>query len=192
MIGSAKKKLPVILEPEEARELLKQPNRRYPTGVRNKALLSVMLNMGLRLNESISLKPGDINLTKRKLRVVDGKGKRDRDLFIPELTALLLEEWKEVRPSGAKYFFTTLKGGKLSDKYVQSMVVRYGKRAEIDKRISPHTLRHTFATAHYRQNKDIETLRMILGHSSITTTQIYVTLANIDVENGMRNFAEFT
>lgn len=191
MIRSAKKKLPVILEPEEARELLKQPNKRYLTGIRNKALLSIMLNMGLRLNESISIKPGNMNLTKRKLRIVDGKGKKDRDLFIPELTALLLEEWKKVKPSNTDYFFTTLKGGKLSDKYVQSMVVRYGEKAGIDKKISPHTLRHTFATAHYRQKKDIETLRMILGHSSITTTQIYVTLANIDVENGMRQFEEF-
>ena len=191
MIRSAKKKLPVILEPEEARELLKQPNKRYLTGIRNKALLSIMLNMGLRLNESISIKPGNMNLTKRKLRIVDGKGKKDRDLFIPELTALLLEEWKKVKPSNTEYFFTTLKGGKLSDKYVQSMVVRYGEKAGIDKKISPHTLRHTFATAHYRQKKDIETLRMILGHSSITTTQIYVTLVNIDVENGMRQFEEF-
>ncbi len=191
MIRSAKKKLPVILEPEEARELLKQPNKRYLTGIRNKALLSIMLNMGLRLNESISIKPGNMNLTKRKLRIVDGKGKKDRDLFIPELTALLLEEWKKVKPSNTDYFFTTLKGGKLSDKYVQSMVVRYGEKAGIDKKISPHTLRHTFATAHYRQKKDIETLRMILGHSSITTTQIYVTLVNIDVENGMRQFEEF-
>ena len=68
------------------------------------------------------------------------------------------------------------------------MVKRYGKRAKINKVISPHTLRHTYATEFYRQTKDIETLRRILGHSDISTTQIYVTLANIDVEKGMDEF----
>ena len=63
--------------------------------------------------------------------------------------------------------------------------------AEIDKIISPHT-RHTYATQYYKQTKDIETLRRILGHSNISTTTIYITLANIDVENGMKSFKGFT
>ena len=70
------------------------------------------------------------------------------------------------------------------------MVKRYRQRSNIDKNITPHTLRHTFATEFYRQTKDIETLRKILGHSDISTTQIYVTLANIDVENAMNGFRE--
>jgi len=71
------------------------------------------------------------------------------------------------------------------------MVKRYSKKAGINKNISPHTLRHTFATEFYRQTKDIETLRRILGHSDISTTTIYITLANIDVENGMKSFKGF-
>jgi len=72
------------------------------------------------------------------------------------------------------------------------MIKRYTTRAGIDKNIYPHTLRHTFATSFYKQTKDIETLRKLLGHSDISTTQIYVTLANIDVENAMNNFREIT
>jgi len=79
-----RKKLPAVLEPEEAQNLLKQPNKRYPTGLRNKAILSVMLNCGLRVSEVVNLRPGNINLTKGKLRVESGKGNRDRDLAIPE------------------------------------------------------------------------------------------------------------
>ena len=71
------------------------------------------------------------------------------------------------------------------------MVKRYGQRAGIAKNISPHTLRHTYATQYYKQTKDIETLRRILGHADISTTTIYITLANIDVENGMKTFKEF-
>ena len=65
------------------------------------------------------------------------------------------------------------------------------EKLKIDKIVSPHTLRHTYATHYYRQTKDIETLRRILGHSDISTTTIYITLANIDVEAGMKSFKGF-
>ena len=209
---SRRKKLPVILEPEEAHKLLSIPNKRYPTGLRNKAALNLMLNMGLRVSEVVNLKPGDINLTKNKLRVVDGKGGVDRDLTIPENTSYILKEWKKRKLKDTKFFFTTIKkkeglikhsrsgkiidvtsnpGGKLSIRYIQQMVKRISKKAKIDKNITPHTLRHTFGTSFYRQTKDIETLKKILGHVDIGTTQIYVTLANIDIENGMKIFKEF-
>ena len=183
-------KLPVVLEPEEASNLLRVPNKRYPTGLRNKAILSVMLNMGLRLNEVCNLKPGDVNLTKGKIKIVSGKGDKDRLLGIPEVTSQLLENWRKIKPK-SDYFFCTLKGSKISDRYIQNMVIRYKQRAGIEKKISPHSLRHTYATEYYRRTRDIETLRRILGHSDISTTTIYINLANIEVENGMRQFKEF-
>jgi len=186
-----RKKLPVVLEPGEVQNLLKQPNRRYITGIRNKAIILVMLNMGLRVSEITDLKPGSINLTSRKLRIVNGKGGVDRDLVIPAGIEETLRQWKGRKPKGTKYFFTTIKGGQLSNRYLCDMIKRYGRKAKIDKIISPHTLRHTFATEYYRQTKDIETLRRILGHSDISTTTIYITLANIDVENGMKSFKGF-
>jgi len=185
-----RKKLPVVLEPEEAQNLLRQPNKRYPTGLRNKAMMSLMLHCGLRLSEVTNLRPSNINLTKGKLRVESGKGNKDRDLAIPDYLIDLFEKWRKIRPQ-SDYFFSTLKGKKLSDRYVQNMVKRYSQKAGISKNISPHTLRHTYATQYYRQTKDIETLRRILGHSDISTTTIYITLANIDVENGMKSFKGF-
>jgi len=186
---SSRNKLPVVLEIEEAQRLLEIPNKRYPTGVRNKAMLSVMLNMGLRVSEVANLKFRDININKKKLRVVDGKNSKDRDLIIPGYTLELLEKWMVIRPESC-YFFSTLDGSKVNTRYIQDMVGRYRERSNIDKNVTPHTLRHTFATQFYRQTKDIETLRRILGHSDISTTQIYVTLANIDVENAMNEFKE--
>ena len=182
-------KLPVVLEVEEARKLLDVPNKRYPTGVRNKGMLSVMLNMGLRVSEVSNLKFKDMSINKKKLRVVNGKNSKDRDLIIPGYTLELLENWIKIRPNSG-YFFSTLDGSKVNTRYIQDMVGRYRERSEIDKNVTPHTLRHTFATQFYRQTKDIETLRKILGHSDISTTQIYVTLANIDVENAMNGFKE--
>jgi len=136
-----KNKLPVTLEPEEVQNLLKQPNKRYPTGLRNKAMMSLMLHCGLRLSEITNLKPGNINLTKGKLRVESGKGKKDRDLAIPDYLTDLLDTWRSMRPK-SNFFFSTLKGKKLSDRYIQQMVKRYATKAGINKRISPHTLRH--------------------------------------------------
>ena len=185
-----KNKLPVTLEPEEVQNLLKQPNKRYPTGLRNKAMMSLMLHCGLRLSEVVNLKSGNINLTKGKLRVESGKGKKERDLAIPDYLTDLLDTWRNIR-SKSNFFFSTLKGRKFSDRYIQQMVKRYSYKAGINKKISPHTLRHTYATEYYRQTKDIETLRRILGHSDISTTTIYITLANIDVENGMKSFRGF-
>ena len=185
-----RKKLPVILEPEEAQNLLKQPNKRYPTGLRNKAMLSLMLHCGLRVSEVVNLRPGNINLTKGKLRVENGKGNKDRDLAIPEYLIDLFDSWRKKRPE-SNFFFSTLKGKKLSVRYLQQMVKRYALKVGINKNISPHTLRHTYATQYYKQTKDIETLRRILGHSDISTTTIYITLANIDVENGMKAFKSF-
>jgi len=185
------KKLPTILEPEEAQKLLKQPNKRYPTGLRNKAIMSLMLHCGLRLAEVINLRTGSINLTKGKLRVLSGKGSKDRDLAIPDYLIELLGSWRKKRPGGY-FFFSTLKGKKLSDRYIQQMVGRYAHKAGINnKKISPHVLRHSYATQYYKQTKDIETLRRILGHTDISTTTIYITLANTDVEEGMKSFRGF-
>ena len=184
-------KLPIILEVKEAKKILAIPSKRYPTGVRNKAMLSIMLNMGLRVSEVSNLKCSDVCINKRKLRIVDGKNGKDRDLIIPGYTLELLENWIAVKPKG-KYFFCTLEGSKVNTRYIQDMVGRYRKRSKIYKNATPHTLRHTFATQFYRQTKDIETLRKILGHSDISTTQIYVTLANIDIENAMNIFKEFS
>jgi len=201
-MNTRRKKLPIVLEHEEAQKLLSIPNKRYITGIRNKAILALMLNLGLRVSEVVNLRPGDLNLTKRKLRVVNGKGGVDRDLIIPEYTAELLKEWKKAKPKDSRYFFTTIKeksggqfasskGSQLSVRYIQFMVKRYAKKARIDKAITPHSLRHTFATDFIRQGQNVMKLKKILGHSDISTTQIYVTLANKDIEEAMNGFKEF-
>lgn len=196
------RKLPIILEREEVKKLLALGSTRYLTSLRDKAIISLMTNCGLRVSEVVNLKPGDLNITKGKLWIVAGKGGVDRDIpFIPDNTVALLKKWKKRKPQSDYFFsnvknsnkgkFASLQGNKLAVRTVQAMVKNYTKRAGIDKTVSPHTLRHTFATNFYRDTKDLEALRVILGHASISTTQIYVTLSNLDTENGMREFKEF-
>ncbi len=212
---SRRKTLPVVLEPEEVHKILEIPNTRYLISLRNKAIISLMVNCGLRVSEVSNLKPGDLNLSKGNLRVTNGKGGVDRDIPIPEATVNILKDWKKRKPD-SDYFFSTVRdnksggtytmkqksktwtikysssrGSKLSVRSIQSMIKNIASRAGLKKNISPHTLRHTFGTEFYRSTRNIEALRMALGHSSITTTQIYITLANIDVVNGMKKFREF-
>jgi len=125
-----------------------------------------------------------------KLRVESDKGNKDRDLAISDYLTDLLNSRRKRRPE-SNYFFCTLKGKKLSILYLQQMVKRYAAKAGITKNISPHTLRHTYTTQYYKQTKDIETLRRILGHSDISIPTIYITLANIVVENSMKAFKGF-
>lgn len=102
----------------------------------------------------------------------------------------VLQEWKDRQSKALGYLpdhvFTTMsknsKGKQLSDRYIQSMVIKYGQRAGIEKKISPHTLRHTFATDLYRIIKDPVTVKNALGHSDISTTMVYVHLVGSDVE----------
>jgi site-specific recombinase XerD len=191
-----RKKLPVTLNKQEVKSLLDVPNKRYKNGLRNRAILSLMINTGLRVSEVSGLKDQDINIKEGKLRVINGKGSKDRDVTIGNKQALeFLKEYNKARPR-SNYFFTSLEkdnaGKQLAVRYLQNMVKGYSLRAKIEKNVSPHTLRHTFATEFYRETKDIETLRKILGHSDISTTQIYVTLANIDVEKAMNSFSGFS
>ena len=88
--------------------------------------MSLMLHCGLRLSEVVNLKPGNLNLTKGKLRVESGKGEKGRDLAIPDYLTELLDTWRNIRPKGS-FFFSTLKGRKLSDRYIQQMVKRYAQ-----------------------------------------------------------------
>ncbi len=203
MKAKRRKKLPVILEPEEIESLMRIPNKRYLSGKRNLATLSLMLNLGLRVSEVSNLKSGNVNLTENKLRVIGGKGGVDRDLIIPFYTAELLKEWKKVKPK-SEWFFTTIKdvkdrgrfntkrGNQFKIKNIQVMVKKYSKRAGINnKQVSPHTLRHTFATNFIKQGGNVMHLKEILGHASISTSQIYITLALKDVKEAMLKFKEF-
>ena len=199
-----RRKLPIVLDQQEAEKLLSIPDTRYITGIRGKAVLALMLNCGLRVSEVCDLKLSSVNLAKGKLRVVNGKGGVDRDLIIQPYTVSLLTAWIAVRPpTDCSYFFTTIKdnpaanrfaavkGTRMKVRCVQSLVPRYARKMKRYD-ITPHTLRHTFATDFIRQGGSVLILQRILGHADISTTLIYIQLANIDVEKGMNGRKEIT
>ena len=190
------KKLPKVLSEDEQEKLLNQPNPRYVTGQRNHLLLKLMLDTGLRLSEATSLKWKDINLMTGQLKVVEGKGAKDRVLWLNEKDLNLLKEWKERQTKEAemnlKYVFTAMSkgtlGNKLDNRYVQDMVKRYAAKAEIGKKVSPHMLRHTFATDLLRQTGNVRLVQKSLGHEQLNTTMIYTHIVDTELEREMKNF----
>jgi len=186
----AKKKLPIILSEKEILKLLDQPSKTSATGLRNRAILKIMINCGLRVSEVTKLKTPEIDLVSGELWVRDGKGGKDRVVGIRPSMIELLKQWKEKRPQSL-FFFPTLKGGRLGSRYLQLMTKRYAKKAGINKRVYPHSLRHFFATDYYRRTKNIEALRRILGHENIATTTIYINLENSEIIQSMKDFEGF-
>jgi len=187
-------RIPEVLTESEQKALLAQPNSRYPTGARNKTMLQLMLDTGLRLAEACALRWKDIDLTTGKLMVRQGKGSKDRTLWIGEDDLELLQGWRERQAKDVQgdpaHVFTTLAGKALSHRYVQQMVKRLAVKAGIEKNIHPHTLRHSFATDLYRETSKIRLVQKALGHSDLSTTMIYTHVFDEELEDALKSFRQ--
>ncbi len=181
------RRLPEILTPEEQTRLLEQPNPNCRTGLRNLCMIRIMLNIGLRASEVISLKAKHIDWLSGKVYIKQGKGNKDRILWLGEDDLNLLRQWREVKPE-SEYLFTTLQGNTLNDRYLRAMVKRLGEQAGISKDVHPHMLRHSFATDLYRETKDIRLVQKALGHSDLSTTMIYTHIVDEELEQALKFF----
>lgn len=166
------RKLPVVLSPEEVARLLDAA-----PGLKYKVALSVAYGGGLRISEVVALKVCDIDSKRMVIRVEQGKGRKDRYVMLsPHLLELLRAWYKAARPQG--WLFA-------GRNPVQPMTTRQLNRAchaaahmaEIGKRVSPHTLRHSFATHLLEQNIDIRVIQVLLGHAKLDTTALYTRVA---------------
>jgi site-specific recombinase XerD len=182
------KKLPETLNTHERKALLSAPRLQAPTGHRDLCMLSLMLNAGLRASEVLNLRVRDIDWTSGQLMVREGKGRKDRALWLNEADLDLLRSWKSRRPIVGELLFTTLHGTPVKDRDLRSMVKRRACKAGIPKDVHPHMLRHTFATDLYRVTKDIRLVQKTLGHADLSTTMIYTHLVDDDVAHAMRTF----
>jgi len=174
------RKLPVVLSPEEVARLLEAaPTLKY------RAALSVAYGAGLRVSEVVALKVGDIDSKRMVIRVEQGKGRKDRYVMLsPHLLELLRAWWRAARPQG--WLFP-------GRNPVQPMTTRQLNRAchaaadmaEIGKRVSMHTLRHSFATHLLEQNIDIRVIQVLLGHARLDTTALYTRVATKTIQQVM-------
>jgi site-specific recombinase XerD len=167
------------LHEEEINTILNAPaqSKGNPLKIlRDQAILSMLYGTGLRVTELISLKKTDIVLTEKQFSVI-GKGKKLRAVFITDQAKEKLKNYLSSRTDTSDFLFISLSGnsyGKaLSRNSIEGLVKEYAHQAGIHKKVTPHTLRHSFATSLLKKGADIRSVQMLLGHSSITTTQIY-------------------
>lgn len=171
-----------FLNEEEMQRLLTEPDTDRENGLRDRAILELLYSSGLRVSELVALNKDHINLKRREF-MVRGKGQKDRPIFISEEATEWIKKYLEKRTDNSVPLFVRVGGNKKTDqsgnftrltaRSIQRMVARYALLAGITKHVSPHTLRHSFATDLLMNGADLRSVQALLGHSNISTTQIY-------------------
>ncbi len=169
-----KKVIEIFRTRDELDKLVNLPNKRYKSGIRNRAILAVLSYAGLRVGELLNLKLSDIKKNDNSIKVNNAKKQSSRMVYVPSYLFFYIDEWKKVRPKNAKYLFCSRYGKKLLNDYIQKMVKRYAKKIDSNKDIHPHCLRHSITTIWLKEGRNIRGIQKQLGHRSLNTTQIYL------------------
>ena len=181
-----KRVLPDILTDKEESVLLAVFNCRYPTSYRNRTMIELALNTGMRIGDLIKLQWEDIELDSGRTHVKQGKGKKDRVIFIkPDVLSGMIDLSRKMSRKRAGLVFTTLQGKPVQDQYLRRMIGEKAKKAGISKRVHFHLLRHTYLTRLYGRTKDLRLVQEVAGHADISTTQIYTHISGEDVRTAM-------
>ena len=176
-----KRKLPQVLTIEEVDKLMEQPDVLLPLGLRDRAMLELMYGTGIRVSEILSLQLEDINIMAGFLRCL-GKGRKERIIPVNQTSIKWVERYLArsrntlLRGNLERTIFLNVHGRKLSRQGFFKILAQYGNKSDIKKDITPHTLRHSFATHLLENGADLRAVQEMLGHSDISTTQIYTHL----------------
>jgi site-specific recombinase XerD len=181
-LARTKRKQVTFLNEDELARVFEQPDVSTINGLRDRAILELLFSSGLRVSELVGLDRDHINLKRREF-MVRGKGQKDRPIFISPDAAGWIEQYLAKRADNGKPLFVRYSGSKQTDmsgnflrltvRSVQRIVARNALLADITKHVSPHTLRHSFATDLLMNGADLRSVQAMLGHSNIATTQIY-------------------
>lgn len=173
------RKLPAFLSVEQLATLLEAPPANTPLGLRDRAMLETLYTAGLRVSELVGLNTEDWKEAEGVLRV-RGKGRKERIAPVGSFAARALARWKEVRkvsdkarPADRDAFFLNKNGKRLTTRSVGRLLEKYLQLTGLDTQATPHTLRHSFATHLLDGGADLRSVQELLGHKSLTTTQIY-------------------
>lgn len=173
--------IPEVLSVEEVDMLIAAIDLSEPEGQRNKAIIEVLFSCGLRVSELVALRLSDLHLEEGYLRIV-GKGNKERLVPISSRAVQELKYWYidrnvlKIKPGEEDFVFLNHRGAHLTRTMILIMIKRMALKAGIKKTVSPHTLRHSFATALLEGGADLRSIQVMLGHEKIATTEIYTHL----------------
>ena len=181
-LARTRRKQVTFLDQEDLHRLFEQPKVTELSGLRDRAILELLFSSGLRVSELVNLNRDHVNMTRREF-MVRGKGQKDRPIFISEAAANWVQKYLDMRRDSLQALFISYSGNskkdmtgdfkRLTARSIQRLVERYAKLAGITKHVSPHTLRHSFATDLLMNGADLRSVQAMLGHSNVATTQIY-------------------
>jgi site-specific recombinase XerD len=190
-----------FLDGEEVSRLLTAVDVSNPIGLRDRAVLELLFSGGLRVSELVSLNRDQINLERREF-MVRGKGQKDRPIFISQQAAEWIARYLETRSDNGQPLFIHYSGTqddsnggmytRLTVRSVQRLVKRYSRAAGITKDVTPHTLRHSFATDLLQNGADLRSVQGLLGHANIATTQIYTHITDPQLKSVHERFHGMT
>ena len=167
------KKLPNFLYREEVEKLLEMPDTGELAGKRDRAILELLYGSGVRVSEAIKLNLSDLDLDSGEIRVF-GKGRKERIVLIGKYGKAAIGDYLSSREKTLnRAVFLNQRGQRLTQRSIERLIKVYARKAGIDKPITPHTLRHTFATQLLSGGADLRTVQELMGHSSLSTTQVY-------------------
>lgn len=171
------KRLPTVLTKDEVKTLLHTIENK-----KSKLMISLIYACGFRVSELVNLKISDLDFSDNIGHVTQGKGKKDRIFNIPAFLKKSLEKRARIQTENNEEYLFTGPNGKLSDRNIQKMIKKYAKKAGLTKDVHPHTLRHSFATHLLENNIDIRKIQELLGHSDLSTTQIYTHVSTAELK----------
>ena len=174
------KKLPNFLYYDELEILLNIPDRSTILGLRNAVILEVLYSTGIRVSELINIRLKDINFKDKKILIL-GKGNKERYVLYGEVLKNLLDEYlvkREKLSNNSDYLILNKNGTQITDRGIRSIISSILKQGELDFHVSPHTLRHTFATHMLENGADLKSVQELLGHENLSTTQVYTHVTN--------------
>ncbi len=167
------KKIPVVLTKSEIRKLID-----IFDSPKSKLMISIIYSCGMRVSELVNLKINDLDFNEKIGQIKQAKGKKDRMFNIPNFLLDDLENQVELQRKNGKEYLFTGPGGKLTSRNIQKIVSLASRKAGINKNVHPHTLRHSFATHLLEDGVDIRYIQGLLGHSSISTTELYTHISS--------------
>jgi integrase/recombinase XerD len=171
------KKIPVVMTRDEVRAIIKAAS-----GTQNRLVLELLYSSGLRVSEVVNLKTASLDLKEKTAAVRGGKGNKDRIVILSEFWAKEFGEFVSKRKAQSEFAFCKKNSKPISVDTVQRLVRKCRKRAKIEKNITPHSFRHSFATHLLEAGENIRKIQELLGHSSLSTTQIYTTVSTEELK----------
>ena len=176
------KKLPNFLYYNDLEKILEVPNEEEKLGIRDELIIELLYATGVRVSELVNIKVSDIDFKEKQIRIF-GKGKKERIVLFGDKSLELLNKYLAEKESDSKYLILNNRGAKITERGIRLILDKNVKKSGIKSHVTPHTMRHTFATHMLNEGANLLTVQELLGHENLATTQVYTHVSNERLRN---------